>query len=203
MRHLRTVAVTAFVLVGLPIILTSAAAHAPTPPGEIPQAAFRTVEVSDAVVNVSPPVTFTQVPATPTPSPSPTPRQRELQAKAAQPLPTPRPTPTPKPKAKTLAASNTGRSVRVHATWYCRAGRSVCHYKYPDRAGVIDMYAAAGSRVRVGNWRGRVVHVCDSNSCINVKLIDWCGCPGIDLYWDAFHKLAPNNGGENSVTVSW
>lgn len=97
------------------------------------------------------------------------------------------------------------KSVKGKATWYCVAGRSSCHYKYPDRAG-NDFYAAAGSEIRKGNWRGRNVKVCDSNNCITVKLVDWCGCPGsriIDLYGDAFEALGNLGQGVMRVTVSW
>jgi hypothetical protein len=96
-----------------------------------------------------------------------------------------------------------GASVRASgtATWYCKPGVSVCHDAYPG-----GMYAAAGPKLRVGNWRGRVVRVCGNGRCINVKLIDWCACGGgrvIDLYSDAFRRLAPLSSGTVRVTVSW
>jgi rare lipoprotein A (peptidoglycan hydrolase) len=68
------------------------------------------------------------------------------------------------------------------------------------------MYAAAGPLLRVGDWRGRVVRVCGNGRCVTVKLIDWCACPGsrvIDLYSDAFQRLAPLSEGTIQVTVSW
>jgi rare lipoprotein A (peptidoglycan hydrolase) len=68
------------------------------------------------------------------------------------------------------------------------------------------MYAAAGSELRVGAWRGRLVRVCSSGRCVSVRLIDWCACGGariIDLYSDAFRRLAPLNAGVVRVTVSW
>lgn len=91
------------------------------------------------------------------------------------------------------------------ATWYCRAGVSVCHRDYPDRAGP-DLYAAAGSELRVGHWRGRSVTVCErgTRNCVRVKLVDWCACGGnriIDLYWDAARAIGDY--GVMRVTVSW
>ena len=78
---------------------------------------------------------------------------------------------------------------------------SSCHHSYPG-----GMYAAAGSELRIGNWRGRQVKVCSGGDCIWVRLIDWCACGGariIDLYSDAFRRLAPLNSGVIRVTVSW
>jgi rare lipoprotein A (peptidoglycan hydrolase) len=100
-------------------------------------------------------------------------------------------TPTPKPS----------HSVRGTASWYCKAGVSVCHSAYPG-----GLYAAAGPALRVGDWRGRTVTVCGSGNCVNVKLIDWCACGSgrvIDLYSDAFRRLAPLSSGTVSVRVSW
>lgn len=67
------------------------------------------------------------------------------------------------------------------------------------------MYAAAGPSLRHGNWRGSKVQVCTASRCVVVTLIDWCACPGgrvIDLYSDAFTKLAPLSRGVLNVTVS-
>jgi hypothetical protein len=106
---------------------------------------------------------------------------------------------TPRPLAPAVAGS--GSSVRGSASWYCLAGSSPCHNAYAG-----GMYAAAGPALRVGDWRGRAVRVCGSGSCVNVRLIDWCQCYGsrvIDLYSDAFRRLAPLSQGTVSVTVSW
>ena len=87
------------------------------------------------------------------------------------------------------------------ASWYCKAGVSSCHVGYSG-----GLYAAAGPALRVGNWRGRTVTVCGSGSCVNVKLIDSCACGSgrvIDLYSDAFSRLAPVSVGTLSVRVSW
>ena len=54
--------------------------------------------------------------------------------------------------------------------------------------------------------RGRTVTVCGSGNCVTVKLIDWCACGSgrvIDLYSDAFSRLAPTSAGTVSVRVSW
>ena len=98
-------------------------------------------------------------------------------------------------------ASSTGHHASGSATWYCKPGVSVCPSSYSG-----GYYAAAGPALRVGDWRGRVVRVCGSGSCINVRLVDWCACGGshiIDLFGDTFQRLAPLNAGAVRVTVSW
>ncbi len=88
-------------------------------------------------------------------------------------------------------------SLRGLATWYCGAG-SPCTRGYPG-----GMYAAAGSELQVGDWRGSRVTVCASK-CITVTLIDSCGCAGnriIDLYREAFARLADPSRGVVAVTV--
>jgi hypothetical protein len=103
---------------------------------------------------------------------------------------TPRPTPPPNPT----------HSVNGRAAWYCNNG-SGCPAGYSG-----GLYAAAGPALRVGNWRGRVVSVCGNGNCINVKLVDWCACGGarvIDLFSDAFSRLAPLGAGTVAVKVSW
>jgi rare lipoprotein A (peptidoglycan hydrolase) len=48
--------------------------------------------------------------------------------------------------------------------------------------------------------------VCAGSDCIWVRLIDWCACGNghiIDLYSDAFRRLAPLGAGVVRVTVSW
>jgi rare lipoprotein A (peptidoglycan hydrolase) len=100
-----------------------------------------------------------------------------------------------------LAVHLTGHSASGTATWYCKPGVSVCHNAYPG-----GLYAAAGPELRVGDWRGRAVRVCGNGRCVNVRLIDWCACGGnhiIDLYSDAFTRLAPLSAGGIRVRVSW
>ena len=121
-----------------------------------------------------------------------------------------KPTPTPKPRPQVQGGGGGagggggggGDSARRGtATWYCKPGVSACHYRSSG-----GMYAAAGSELRVGNWRGRQVRVCQGGQCIRVTLIDWCACGGnriIDLYSDAFRRLAPLSEGTISVRVSW
>jgi rare lipoprotein A (peptidoglycan hydrolase) len=112
-------------------------------------------------------------------------------------------------KASTLAAGaeavttsvGNGHRVKGVATWYCLPGVSACTSGY--RGG---LYAAAGSELRIGNWRGRMVKVCGNGNCVVVKLIDWCACGGsriIDLYYDAFSRLASPSVGGIGVTVTW
>jgi hypothetical protein len=90
---------------------------------------------------------------------------------------------------------------RGDATWYCVPGVSACH-----RAHAGGMYAAAGAELRVGDWRGRRVSVCSGDTCVRVTLIDWCACAGdrvIDLYGDAYRRLAPLSKGVLRVSVRW
>ena len=101
--------------------------------------------------------------------------------------------PTPEPKAEPKAPVGKIRA-RGDATWYCVAGVSPCHRDYGG-----GLYAAAGSELRVGDWRGRTVTVCAGGACVPVTLVDWCACEGdrvIDLYGDAFRRLAPLGQGD-------
>ena len=103
---------------------------------------------------------------------------------------TPRPTPPPNPT----------HNVSGRAAWYCQNG-SGCPAGYSG-----GLYAAAGAALRVGNWRGRTVSVCGAGNCVNVTLVDWCACGGsrvIDLFGDAFRRVAPLSSGTVAVRVSW
>jgi rare lipoprotein A (peptidoglycan hydrolase) len=103
--------------------------------------------------------------------------------------------------AATSTVVGNSHRVRGVATWYCLPGVSTCTSGY--RGG---LYAAAGPELRIGNWRGRTVKVCGNGNCVVVKLIDWCACGGsriIDLYNDAFRRLASPSRGGIGVTVSW
>ena len=109
---------------------------------------------------------------------------------------------TPPPARADIAGGGGGRSLRGAASWYCRAGVSVCHSQHPDTGGV-DAYAAAGPRLReaIGpGWRGNIVSV----DGIRVKLVDWCQCHKgerheklIDLYYDVYKRTGGN------VTIRW
>jgi hypothetical protein len=102
---------------------------------------------------------------------------------------------------KPITSVGSGHRVSGIATWFCLPGVSACTSGYQG-----GMYAAAGSEIRIGNWRGRTVKVCGNGNCIYVKLIDWCACGGsriIDLYHDAFSRLASPSSGGLGVTVSW
>jgi len=187
-------------------LATAATARPPSPPSTLDSEAFLPVELADSVAGNPEPLPSIDygVPASPVQigdfqdaAPAVAPR-----ANPNQPV---RPEsvlkPTPKPKAATSSGGGTGHSVRGTASWYCKAGVSACHNAYPS-----GLYAAAGPALRVGNWRGRTVTVCGSGSCVNVKLIDWCACGSgrvIDLYSDAFSRLAPLSSGTLSVRVSW
>ena len=106
----------------------------------------------------------------------------------------------PATSAVTTTVGNT-RRVKGVATWYCLPGVSSCTSGYSG-----GLYAAAGSELRIGNWRGRHVKVCGNGNCVVVTLIDWCACGGsriIDLYHDAFSRLASPSTGGMGVTVTW
>jgi len=123
--------------------------------------------------------------ATPWPPATPPPATRTEPAQVAVPV-TPKPSPGPT------------RRVRGTATWYCG---SICTRGYPS-----GLYAAAGSELRTGDWRGRRVRVTVGGRSVVVTLVDWCACRGervIDLYAGAFRRLAPLSRGVVGVTVSW
>ena len=98
-----------------------------------------------------------------------------------------------------------GGHPRVHrgvASWYCGHG-SACTRGYPG-----GLYAAAGPLLRksLGVWRGKHVVVRANGRAVAVTLSDWCACPHgrpLDLYSDAFERLAPLSKGLVKVSVTW
>lgn len=150
---------------------------------------------------------FTEVPVTAVEAQPFFADRRDLPETVAAPSPAPRqskppkPAPTPRPISRAEKPRPSNHSVSGLATWYCVPGRSRCTKGYPP-----GLYAAAGSELRVGDWRGRKVQVCAGSKCITVRLIDWCACKGnriIDLYGAAFDNLAPLGSGVIKVRVSW
>lgn len=106
-----------------------------------------------------------------------------------------------KPETK-KTTSISGRSVRGSASWYCKAGVSICHHSYPPGS----MVAAACGKLRraIGSaWRGKVVTVSSGQRTVTVKLVDWCGSTSklIDLYWEPMRRLGGT--GVLPVTVRW
>jgi len=106
-------------------------------------------------------------------------------------------TPAPTPRATSF--------VQGIASWYCRAGVSVCHSAYPPEsmsaAACTDLRAAIGP-----GWRGKVVNVDNRRgTVIRVMLVDWCASTDklIDLYASAFSAIAPLSLGVSRVEVSW
>jgi hypothetical protein len=88
------------------------------------------------------------------------------------------------------------------ASWYCRLGVSSCTAGFP----ASGLYAAAGPRLRVGNWRGRFVTVTVAGRSVVVRLVDWCACPTrlIDLYSSVVAALGLDPGrGIYPVSVEW
>lgn len=216
MRHLKLLAITVIVIVGVPVLLTGpVTGQTPVRSGLLPNAAFQRFEVraeTSAVssgtlaVAVEPtpaPVIFeTRDASPPVPDVRPRVKQQEPQKRVEL-----KATPKPKGGGSHDGFTATGRSISGAASWYCRAGVSVCHYAYPDTRG-FNAYAAAGPSLRkaicgstTSNcWRGKVVSV----DGINVKLVDWCQCykgqaheKVLDLYYDVFKRVG------GSVTVRW
>ena len=186
---------------------TASTARPPATPSSLDPGGFRPVVVADSVAGTpapSPSIDY-GAPASPVQIGDFQEQQRsfEPRADADQPVRAEsllKATPKPKP-APASGGDGGGHSVRGTASWYCKTGVSVCHHAYPG-----GLYAAAGPALRVGSWRGRTVTVCGSGNCVNVKLIDWCACGSgrvIDLYSDAFSRLAPTSAGTLSVRVSW
>lgn len=178
--------------------------HEPTRLRTLPATAFSPVRVPESAPTATPEPPYADFPATAgtdaTRRPKPAPR---ASARAvAKPTRAPATTKlTPKPLA-------TRHSITGKASWYCKAGVSVCHHSYPDRRGVVDLYAAACGKLRSamgGGWRGDRVRVTrlDTGRSVVVRLIDWCGSSDktIDLYWDAMHALGGS--GVIRVKVSW
>lgn len=84
------------------------------------------------------------------------------------------------------------------ATWYCLAGVSKCHY-----AASGGLYAAISPDL--AHLRGKTLTVRYGQQSVRVKVID-CNCEAyraIDLYADAFRRLAPLSVGRMDVTISW
>jgi rare lipoprotein A (peptidoglycan hydrolase) len=181
---------------------TATTARPPATPSSLDPGVFRPVAVADSVAGTPAPLPSIEygAPASPVQIGDFQERSRSFEPRANPDQPVRaeallKATPKPKPPA------NPSHSVRGTASWYCKAGVSACHNDYPG-----GLYAAAGPALRVGSWRGRTVTVCGSGNCVNVKLIDWCACGSgrvIDLYSDAFSRLAPLSSGTVSVRVSW
>lgn len=110
---------------------------------------------------------------------------------------------TPRPKVATKSVTiSTSHSVFGVASWYCKAGVSICHHSYPPGS----MVAAACGKLRRAmgsHWRGDIVRVQSGGRSVTVKLVDWCGSTTklIDLYWEPMRRLGGT--GTLPVKVSW
>lgn len=98
----------------------------------------------------------------------------------------------------------TGSSITGKASWYCKAGVSVCHYAYPPGS----MVAAACAKLRDAmgpGWRGKAVTVTrvDTGASVTVVLVDYCASKDktIDLYWEPMSRLGGT--GVLRVEVRW
>ncbi len=97
-----------------------------------------------------------------------------------------------------------GASLRGKASWYCKAGRSACHYAYPP--GSMVAAACAALRAAMGaDWRGQYVTVTSGGESVVVQLVDKCASTDktIDLYAEPFSRLAPTSAGVLHVEVGW
>lgn len=104
----------------------------------------------------------------------------------------------------------TGAALSLSATYYCRAGFSRCTRGYPDRPPCLDsqgrntcpdLYAAISPDL--ARFRGKYLTVSRGSRSVRVLVID-CNCQttrGIDLYSDAFARLAPLGLGRITVSV--
>lgn len=194
----RAVALAFLVAISTLTVATAITARPPSAFSTLETAEFRPVVVDDSVAGAPEPLPSIDYGAPASPArigdfqdQAPSVRPRADPNQPVRPESLLKATPRPKPT----------HGVSGMASWYCKAGVSVCHHAYPG-----GLYAAAGPALRVGSWRGRTVNVCGSGNCVNVKLIDWCACGSgrvIDLYSDAFNRLAPLSSGTLSVRVSW
>ena len=105
-------------------------------------------------------------------------------------------------KTSDVPSKRSGQSVSGIASWYCKAGVSVCHHSYPPGS----MVAAACGKLRAAmspSWRGQTVTVSGGGNQVTVKLVDWCGSSTklIDLYWEPMSRLGGT--GVLPVTVRW
>lgn len=128
--------------------------------------------------------------------------------RASYAVPTRPPAPAPTapvvvvPRSTPVPVTQGGRSLAGLASWYCRAGVSVCMAGHPPGEMVA---AACGSlrRAMGSNWRGQFVTVKGPSNSVRVQLVDWCGSTSktIDLYWESMSRLGGT--GVLPVTVSW
>jgi hypothetical protein len=179
--------------------LTPVTLRVATAPSDGPVAEPGTVAATPA------PDAYIESGAAPIPTLGPRPQREARMGVTVKPTPTPRPHVAASSGGGGGGGGGGGRiggsAIRGLASWYCRAGVSICHYQYPDTRG-FDAYAAAGPRLReaIGNWRGRIVSV----NGVRVKLVDWCQCykgerheKVIDLYYDVFRRVG------GTVTIRW
>ena len=134
-----------------------------------------------------PPITLLKPTASPTPIPTPKKAIKVIYKKVITP---------------SLHFGKASGSIYGKASWYCKAGVSICHHRYPPGS----MVAAACYKLRAAmgtTWRGKIVKVTYHSRSVIVKLVDWCGSRDklIDLYWEPMRKLGGS--GVLPVKVSW
>jgi hypothetical protein len=102
---------------------------------------------------------------------------------------------------KQVSSKRPAKVIRGLASWYCKAGVSICHYAYPP--GSMVAAACVGLRAAMGSWRGKTVTVTAGSKQVSVKLVDWCGSKSkiLDLYWEPMRRLGGT--GVLPVVVRW
>lgn len=201
MRLIKTTALTVGIIIILPFIVATAAAQPPSGFRRISPEEFAPVQIPAGGMDLATPrpdtaaildyftVEDRHFPMPPKSQPQPPPKVKTIVA-------------TKKPTAGTSAVATTGHSVNGQASWYCKAGVSICHHSYPPGS----MVAAACGKLRSamgGGWRGKTVTVASNGRTITVRLVDWCGSRTklIDLYWEPMSRLGGK--GVLTVKVSW
>lgn len=141
-----------------------------------------------------------------TPTPEATPKATEKPVAKVKAILKPTAKPTAKPRPHVASAQprpRTSHTATGKASWYCKAGVSICHFAYPPgsmvAAACTDLRAAMGS-----DWRGESVTVtANTGVTVTVKLVDWCASTDklIDLYWAPMAALGGT--GVLRVEVGW
>jgi len=185
------------------VLAHQAASDTPVSSSPVPASLFTQVEASALLPprSIAPdPVVADRRPPIQSYGSSATPPSRPV---ATTPSPTAKPKPRPATTAKPTTLARTSSSISGTATFYCnkngtRGPLSRCPV---GRSG--GLYAAISPDL--GFLRGKHVHVRCGASTVVVTIVD-CDCQAkrsIDLFADAFVRLAPLSSGKLHVTLSW
>jgi hypothetical protein len=152
------------------------------------------------------PLVFVPVMASPAiaaevPSPPPVERETSKPQRTASPTQRPKPKATLRPAPIVPVTRPASHSMKGYASWYCKAGISICHFQYPP--GSMVAAACAPLRAVLPNYAGRMVTVTGPYGAVEVQLVDFCASTSkvIDLYFEPMRQLGGS--GVLPVTVSW